>query len=179
LKKGKKRKNGVKDIKKPADNPTEEKKEKKPKKIINESEYATVHLGKLLNSPQLYLDKKIKFRGEFSSFSTLALDYEPAKRDSKDYISLCIFRPNTKIPLSELKLAYPVEDAKDDEIVAELSKGDLVEIFGQEFSTALDEPWLDVHSVKLIKAVKPKEEDLEEKDKDVETEKKKDKKEKK
>lgn len=133
-------------------------KDKKPPEIIDESQYKPIHLGKLLNEPAIYIGKKIRFTGEFSSFATLALDYKPALRDSKEFISFCIFRPHTKIPLSELKLAYPVEKAKDNEVVANLGKGDTIEIFGDVFSSALDEPWIDVTSIKVIKSV-PKEKD--------------------
>lgn len=137
----------------------ESKKEKQPKKEINEAEFQVVSLGNLLNSPQSYIGKKIKFQGEFSSFTTLALDYKPALRDSKEYISITIFRPETSIPLSELKMAYPVKEAKENEVVKSLEKGDLLEIYGEVFSAALDEPWLDIHLLKKIKSAKPKAEE--------------------
>jgi hypothetical protein len=113
----------------------------------------------LLNKPSDFLDKKIKFRGKFSSFTTLALDYKPAMRSSKDYISLCLFRPDSNIPLSELKLAYSVKEAKEDPVIKELEEGDLIEIYGNVFSTALDEPWVDILGIKKIQSAKPKESD--------------------
>lgn len=129
----------------------EEKEEKKKKKkLIVESEFEPVLIGALLEKPDNFLEKKIKFRGKFSSFTTLALDYKPALRESKDFISICIFRPDSKIPLSELKLAYPVEEAKEDEVIRELEEGDLVEIYGKLFSSALDEPWVDIISIKML-----------------------------
>ncbi|MBI3590733.1 MAG: hypothetical protein HY094_05055 [Candidatus Melainabacteria bacterium] len=131
---------------------SKEKKKKEPKEPINESEYNPVLLGALLESPGSYLDKKIKIRGRFSSFTTLALDYKPAMRKSKDYISLCLFRADGKIPLSELKLAYPVKEAKEDPVIRELEEGDLVEMYGKVFSTALDEPWVDIISIKKIES---------------------------
>lgn len=146
-----------KSITKKEDPSTEKKKE--PVKI-NEAEYDPILIGKLLEKPQDFLNKKIKFRGKFSSFTTLALDYEGALRKSKDYISICIFRPDSKIPLSELKLAYPLKDAKENEVVKEVEEGDLLEIFGQVFSTALDEPWVDIISLKTIESAKKKENKL-------------------
>ncbi len=126
-----------------------EKKEEEKKKIeIVESEFNPVLLGSLLETPDSFIGKKIKFRGKFSSFTTLALDYEPALRKSKDYISLCIFRPDTKIPLSELKLAYPLNEAKENPVIKEIEEGDLIEFYGQVFSSALGEPWVDIVSLK-------------------------------
>jgi len=109
------------------------------------------------------LEKKIKFRGKFSSFTTLALDYKEAMRDSKDYISICIFRPDSSIPLSELKLAYPVKEAKENTTLMELEENDLIEIYGKVFSAALDEPWVDILAVKLIESAKPKEKEIDQK----------------
>lgn len=133
----------------------EEKKEKK-KEPINEKDFEPVSLGKLLESPKDYLNKKIKIRGKFSSFTTLALDYEPALRKSKDYLSICIFRPDRKIPLSELKLAYPIKEAKDNIVIRELEENDVIEIFGEVFSAALDEPWVDILSIKKIESATKK-----------------------
>ena len=124
--------------------------EKKKKKEINESEFEPLLLGSLLDKPKDYVGRKIKIKGKFSSFTTLALDYEPALRKSKDYISICLFRPDSMIPLSELKLAYPVKDAKEDEVIHDLDEGDLIEINGQVFSSAFDEPWVDIVSIKMI-----------------------------
>lgn len=130
-----------------------EKKEKK-KEPPPEKEYEPVLIGALLENPAGFLSKKIKFRGRFSSFTTLALDYGPALRKSKDYISLCIFRQDSNIPLSELKLAYPVKEAKEDPVIPELEEGDLLEIYGQVFSAALDEPWVDIIYLKKISSAK-------------------------
>ena len=123
------------------------------KKIpVNESDFQPILIGVLLENPQDYIDKKIKFRGKFSSFTTLALDYKPAMRSSKDYISICIFRTDSKIPLSELKLAYPVKEAKEDLVIREMEEGDLLEIYGKVFSSALDEPWVDILQIKKIES---------------------------
>ena len=127
------------------------------KEIINEAEYESILVGALLDNPKDFIDKKIKLRGKFSSFTTLALDYEPALRKSKDYISLCIFRPDSKIPLSELKLAYPLKEAKENLVIRDLEEGDVLEIYGKVFSSALDEPWVDILSIKKIESAAKKE----------------------
>lgn len=132
------------------ENKKEEEKAKKKKDPFIESEYEPVLIGALLEKPTLFINKKIKFRGRFSSFSNLALDYKPALRESKDFISICIFRPDSGIPLSELKLAYPVEEAKENETIRELEEGDMLEIYGEVFSAALDEPWVDIIEIRAL-----------------------------
>lgn len=134
------------------ENKKEGSKKEEKKEPVNEKEFEPILIGTLLNNPSNFIDKKIKFRGKFSSFTTLALDYNPAMRNSKDYISICIFRPDSNIPLSELKLAYPVKDAKEDSVIKELEEGDLLEIYGKVFSAALDEPWVDIIVMKRIQA---------------------------
>ena len=143
--------------KKPADDKKEEAEVKK--EPINEADFQPVLIGSLLEKPQDYIGKKIKFRGKFSSFTTLALDYKPAMRPSKEYISICIFRTDSKIPLSELKLAYPVKEAKENQIIRELEEGDLLEIYAQVFSAALDEPWADILEIKEIEKAQKKTDD--------------------
>lgn len=138
---------------------TEEKQELVKKAPINESEYQSILIGSLLDKPHDFLEKKIKFRGKFSSFTTLALDYKPAMRSSKDYISVCIFRSDSKIPLSELKMAYPVKEAKEDLVIRELEEGDLLEFYGKVFSDALDEPWIDLISIKKLESAPKKAKD--------------------
>jgi hypothetical protein len=56
------------------------------------------------------------------------------------------------IPLSELKLFYP---RKQSEALGDLEPGDALTIEGTVFSTALREPWVDITSLKVIKAAKP------------------------
>ena len=129
-----------------------EEKTKEKKIEINENDFQPALLGALLEKPQDFIGKKIRFRGKFSSFTTLALDYKPALRKSKDYISICIFRPDSKVPLSELKLAYPVKEAKENQVIRDLEEGDLIEIFGEGFSAALDEPWIDILLIKKLES---------------------------
>ena len=136
----------------------EEVKKELPK--INESEFEPILIGKLLENPKNLIGKKIKIKGKFSSFTTLALDYEPALRKSKDYISLCIFRPDSMVPLSELKLAYPLKEAKENPVIVELQEDDLLEIYGEVFSAALDEPWVDIISIKDLGGPSKKEDKI-------------------
>ncbi|MBI4533692.1 MAG: hypothetical protein HY711_07065 [Candidatus Melainabacteria bacterium] len=105
----------------------------------------------LVKKPQEYLGKNIKFTANFFAFSSLALDYKPALRSSKTHLSFLVIRPSTHIPLSELKLAMMVPKEKDPEstLLATLKDGDQLEIVGKVFSTALDEPWVEVF--KLVK----------------------------
>jgi lysyl-tRNA synthetase class II len=108
----------------------------------------------LLKNPKSYLNKTVTFEGTFNSFSSLGLDYKKAFRDSKDYVSFLIKRPDVQegmIPLSELKLIYPRKKSED---VLHLETGDRIQVKGQVFSTALNEPWLDVTEVKVIEKIK-------------------------
>lgn len=106
----------------------------------------------LVNKPQDYLGKNVKFTANFFAFSNLALDYKPAYRSSKTHLSLLILKPGTHVPLSELKLAMAIPKEKDpeNEMLAKLKDGDTVEIIGKEFSTALDDPWVEVFRLKKI-----------------------------
>lgn len=105
----------------------------------------------LVKRPQEYLGKNVKFMANFFAFSSLALDYKPAFRSSKTHLSFLVIRPSTHIPLSELKLAMMVPKEKDPEstLLATLKDKDQLEIVGKVFSTALDEPWVEVF--KLVK----------------------------
>lgn len=103
----------------------------------------------LVESPDKYLDKFVSIKGVFDKYTTLGLDYKPAMKSSKDYISFLINRPNTKskqnvIPLSELKLIISRVTA---EKYTNLETGDKITIFGQVFSKALNDPWVDVNNI--------------------------------
>jgi hypothetical protein len=112
----------------------------------------SVTTEQLVAKPQEYLNKDIKFTAKFASFNSLALDYKPAFRSSRNYLSFLVFRPDTKIPFSELKLAMSIPKEKDPEthMLQTLKEGDLVEIYGKVFACPLDEPWLDVIKIKKI-----------------------------
>ncbi len=109
----------------------------------------------LLKDPQLYLNKKVAFEGTFNSFSNVGLDYKKAMRSSKDFVSIIIRRPDVTdhtIPLAELKLIFPRKKSED---VMHLESGDKIKITGSVFSTALNEPWVDVSDVKVLQKLKP------------------------
>lgn len=105
----------------------------------------------LLKNPDQFLNKTVMFEGTFNRFSDVGLDYKKAFRDSKDYVTFFILRPDVaghNIPMSELKLFYP---RKKSEEVMELESGDRIRVVGTQFSTALGEPWLDVNSITIIR----------------------------
>ncbi|OGI02937.1 MAG: hypothetical protein A2104_02060 [Candidatus Melainabacteria bacterium GWF2_32_7] len=112
--------------------------------------FKTVSPLELIASPQAYLNSNIKILAKFDKFSTLGLDYKPAFKDSKDYISLLIKNPGISdhtIPLSELKLLIPRDKA---EKLIDLESGDEIELTGQVFSTALNDPWVDINNINVI-----------------------------
>ncbi len=104
----------------------------------------------LLQDPDRFMNKTVVFEGTFNRFADIGLDYKKAFRDSKDYVSFFILRPDVvghSIPLSELKLFYPRK--KSDEVM-DLESGDRVRVVGTQFSNALGEPWLDVDSITIL-----------------------------
>jgi len=132
---------------------TKDKDDSPPKPPIPDLTNAvSVSAEDLVNKPQEYLGKNVKFTAGFFAFSNLALDYKPAFRSSKTHLSLLVLKPGTHVPLSELKLAMmiPKEKDPDTDLLAKLKDGDTVEIIGKEFSTALDDPWVEVYKLKKI-----------------------------
>ena len=113
--------------------------------------YKTVNSLELVGTPQPYLNTKIKICATFNKFSTLGLDYKPAFKDSKDYISFLINRPDGPIdhpiPLSELKLL--IKRTKAEKLI-DLENGDKIELSGQVFSSALGDPWVDVDNINVL-----------------------------
>lgn len=113
----------------------------------------------LVKSPQTYLNKNVKITAVFDKFVTIGLDYKPAFRDSKDYISFLIRKDEIQghvIPLSELKILISRKAAE-----AQLSKiesGDKIEIEGKVFSTALGDPWVEACKVTILSKKEKKEE---------------------
>jgi hypothetical protein len=99
----------------------------------------------LVKQPEAYLNKKVSFKATFNSFASLGLDYKKAFRDSKDYVSVLVLRPDVnpkyRIPLSELKLFFP---RKKSDVVMHLDAGDTIKVTGTVFSNALGEPWMDI-----------------------------------
>ncbi|HEY9744758.1 MAG TPA: hypothetical protein V6C99_00915, partial [Oculatellaceae cyanobacterium] len=92
--------------------PAAPKKEEQPEKAteaeIDASIASAIQVDPLtlLQNPQAYLNKKVTFTGTFNRFADIALDYKKAFRDSRDYVTFFILRPDvthSTIPLSELK----------------------------------------------------------------------------
>lgn len=122
----------------------------KPAPEVPIADVHDVTTDQLTEKPHDFLNKNVKFSAIFASFSTLPLDYKPALRPAKTHVGLLVYRPNSKIPYSELKLALPMPKEKEPEnkVLMDLHDGDTIEIIGKEFATPLDEPWLDVLRLK-------------------------------
>ncbi len=113
----------------------------------------------LVDAPQKFLHKNVKFCAPFHAYTSLALDYKPALRPAKTHLSFLILRPNSKVPFSEIKLAMPIPKDKDpkNKLLQDLKDGDTIEVAGTVFATALDEPWIDVKQlIKTASAPDPK-----------------------
>ena len=130
-----------------------------PTAIVNrpsapQAQYTTVNALEVVSNPYRYLNRNIKIKAKFDKFSTLGLDYPPAKRSSEKYISFLIQRPditNHNIPLSELKIFLKKEVAEKN---IDLDAGDEIEFCGKVFSTALGDAWIDVDDFKVINKIK-------------------------
>ncbi len=125
----------------------------KPEAVIPDVQ--GVSTDQLVDKPHEYLNKNIRFTANFASFTNLALDYKPAMRSAKTNVSFLVYRANSKIPYSEIKLAMPMPKEKDPEnqLLLSLKDGDELEVTGKVFATALDEPWVDVLRLKRLHAV--------------------------
>jgi hypothetical protein len=109
----------------------------------------------LVDHPAEYLNKNVKFTALFYGYNSLATDYKPAMKSSKTYLSFSVLREHSKVPLSELKLAMlnPKEEkSKLTELLLKLKEKDEIEVIGKVYATALDEPWVEVLKLNLIKA---------------------------
>jgi len=121
----------------------------------------------IVERPQDFLGKEVKIIGTFDKFSTLGLNYKPAFSDLKDYIAFLIKRDNVTdhtIPLSEFKIL--IKRAKAEKLI-DIESGDKIEFIGKVFSTVLNDPWLEVDSIKILtpkdkKASKSKNSELDE-----------------
>jgi hypothetical protein len=112
----------------------------------------------VVNSPSLYLNKKITMNAKFDKFATLGLDYKAAFRSSEKYISFLIKRDDTQynIPLSEMKLFLKRDLA---EKFIDLKTNDEIRIDGTVFSDALGDAWVDVESITITKKAPENEKD--------------------
>lgn len=113
----------------------------------------------LVEKPTDFLGKNVKFTANFFAYCNLALNYKPAMRPQKDNISFLVLRPDSKVPLSELKIAMPMPKTDKDprsKLLSSLHDGDKIEVTANVFSTQLDEPWVDVLDLKKLSPDKPK-----------------------
>src|SRR5689334_422841 len=80
---------------KPAEKPAEKKEAAKtattPEPVLEN--VIGVSPDELVNKPQEFVGKNVKFDGKFFAFTSLALDYKPAYRSSKTHLSFLILRP--------------------------------------------------------------------------------------
>ena len=123
---------------------------------------ANVTPDELIDKPKEFLGKNVRFTAYFSMFCTLALDYKPAFRDKKKYISFLVKKPDSKVPLSEIKLALLIPKETDkprNKLLTSLREDDKIEVTGKVFSTALDEPWVDVLALKRLQEAKKTDDD--------------------
>lgn len=105
---------------------------------------------KIVENPEKYLNKNVTFNADFVSYSSLGLDYEPAKRESTKYIGILIKRDDVTdhvIPLSEMKIFIERELAEKH---ADLESGDKIVLSGKVFSVALGDPWFDVKELTVM-----------------------------
>lgn len=119
-------------------------------------EYSAVSSLEIVNKPTSYINKYVKFNAVFNKFSTIGLDYKPAMRSSKEYISFLIKRDNVKdhiVPLSELKIFIKRDKA---EKLVDLETGDKIEVKGKVFANALGDAWMDAIEVVNLEQKPPK-----------------------
>lgn len=108
----------------------------------------------IVAAPNKYLNKTVKMQATFDKFSALGLDYKKALRPSAKYIGILIQRDDVidhNIPLTEMKLFLKKELAEKH---IDLDTGDKIELTAKVFSTALNDPWLDVEDLVVIKKIK-------------------------
>ena len=89
----------------------------------------------------------MKITAVFNKFSTLGLDYKPAMKSSKEYISFLVKRDDIVdhvVPLSELKIFIKRNKA---EKLIDLESGNKIEIKGKVFSNALGDSWVEAYEV--------------------------------
>ena len=110
-------------------------------------EYTNASALELVKKPSVYLNKNVKIIAVFNKFSTLGLDYKPAMKSSKEYISFLVKRDDVAghvVPLSELKIF--IKRTKAEKLV-DLESGDKIEIKGKVFSNAMGDAWVEAYEV--------------------------------
>lgn len=116
----------------------------------NQRTYMFVDPVAMVDCPEKYMNKYVKFRAKFDKFATLGLDYKPAFRSSEKYITFLIQRSNVtthNVPLSELKIFL---DRKEAEKHIDLDSGDEIEVSGHVFSNALGDVWMDAEQFVVL-----------------------------
>lgn len=132
-------------------------KDETPEKEPVITNVTNVSPDELIEKPKEYLGKNVRFTADFSGFCTLALNYKPALRPQKTHISFLVRKADSKIPLSEIKLALPIPKETDkvkNKMLTSLKDGDKIEVTGKVFSTAMDDPWVDVLALKRLEEAK-------------------------
>jgi hypothetical protein len=111
-----------------------------------------VTTSELVDKPHEFLNKNVKFTARFYVFSNLPLDYKPAMRPSKTHLGFLVLRPDGHVPFSELKIAMAIPKEKEpmNQLLGSLKDGDQIEVIAKQYSSQLDEPWLDVLRLKKI-----------------------------
>jgi len=111
-----------------------------------------VTTSELVDKPHEFLNKNVKFTARFYVFSNLPLDYKPALRPAKTHLGFLVLRPDGHVPFSELKIAMAIPKEKEpmNQLLGSLKDGDQIEVIARQFSSQLDEPWLDVLRLKKI-----------------------------
>ena len=123
-------------------------------KAVSQDKIINATCLNVVASPNKYLNKTVKMQATFDKFSTLGLDYSKALRKSSDYIGILVQRDDVidhNIPLSEMKLFMKKEMAQKH---IDLDTGDKIEIVARVFSTALNDPWLDIQKLTVIQKAK-------------------------
>jgi len=123
--------------------------QRKKVKLVKDCKEKTA-ISSLILNPEDWVNKEVCFEGNFASFSNIALEYDLAYRSKKEYISLLLLRPGTKIPLSELKLTIKISKAREQGKIQEIEQGDKLLIKGKVFSSALGEPWIDISEIEIL-----------------------------
>lgn len=130
---------------------------KKPVETVKHDVIINAKSLDIVANPNKYLNKTVKMQATFDKFSTLGLDYSKALRPSDKYIGILIQRDDVldhDVPLSEMKLFLTKELAEKN---INLDTGDKIELVAKVFSNALNDPWLDVETLTVIKKVKKEE----------------------
>lgn len=116
---------------------------------VTECKNGYMDLGLLVLKPNEYLNKIVCLKGEFNTFGNLALEYPKVYKSKKEYVSFTVMRPETQIPLSELKIVYNIKKAEKHPKLIKLKKHTDIQFKAKVISTALNEPWVEVSELEI------------------------------